>query len=158
MRTTTEIFGTVVTDEVVLDDEGVATSITAPDLSDVDLELAFTERWERTEWFAKDAWLRLKMDVLERKPKDIVEVVDWKTGKVREGAQEYHDQLDIYELGAIVAGFGTAAQGRLVFTDHNVVVGEDRPGLTTEGVEAAKGYWEARVRPMFTERLSGPLS
>lgn len=32
-----EIFGTVVTDEVVLDDEGVATSITAPDLSDVDL-------------------------------------------------------------------------------------------------------------------------
>ncbi len=34
-----EIFGTVVTDEVVLNDEGVATSITAPDLTDVDLVL-----------------------------------------------------------------------------------------------------------------------
>lgn len=129
-----------------------------------EVKLAFNDKWERVPWEASEkwprwelnAWLILKIDVLEKKPRSAVDITDWKTGKLKKGAQEYSDQLDLYELVALLAGFGESAKGVLVFTDHNVVVGADRPGLKAEGVEAAKGYWEARVRPMFTDTLFAP--
>lgn len=45
-------------------------------------ELTLTQDLSPTSWFAKDAWLRSKLDVLHMKD-DKATVLDWKTGKRR---------------------------------------------------------------------------
>ena len=121
----------------------------------VELEFAFTEKWERTEWFAKDAWLRLKLDVLERKATH-TEITDWKTGKLREDDPSYADQLNLYAVAALVAGMGTETKAQLVFTDHGKAVKKPEGTLTLDGLEAAKASWEQRVRPMFMDKFFAP--
>ncbi len=46
----------------------------------VEQELTLNNRFRPTTWFAEDAWLRSKLDVLILHPKTAV-VMDWKTGK-----------------------------------------------------------------------------
>lgn len=49
-----------------------------------ELELAITEAWEPTGWFAKNAWGRAKIDLaITNKEKERVILLDWKFGKWR---------------------------------------------------------------------------
>jgi hypothetical protein len=121
----------------------------------VELEVAFNEKWERVDWFDKAAWLRLKLDVLERKATH-TEITDWKTGKVRDEDQQYADQLNLYAVAALTAGMGTVTKSQLVFTDHGKVVKKKEGELTLDGLEAARQAWEQRVRPMFMDKFFAP--
>lgn len=46
-------------------------------------QIAINNKWERVEWFAKDAYYRVIMDVIALRPSDAV-IGDYKTGKMRD--------------------------------------------------------------------------
>lgn len=120
----------------------------------VELEMAFTEKWRLTEWFAKDAWLRLKVDVVQI-GKGKTTVTDWKTGKLQEG-DKYDDQLNLYALGALAAGFGAKVESQLAFTDHGKIITRPAGKLALPDLKAAMETWEQRVRPMMRDTLFVP--
>ena len=89
-----------------------------------ELEVAFNKNWQPVDWFAKDAWARIKIDALARTGTH-VEILDWKTGKVREGT--YDEQLELYALTAMLM-FPTAEtfNTTLVFVDHGKTIQGDQ--------------------------------
>jgi len=63
-----------------------------------ELEVAFNKDWLPVDWFAKDAWARIKIDALV-KDGDYAYVVDFKTGRMNDG---YEPQLELYSLTAMI--------------------------------------------------------
>jgi hypothetical protein len=63
----------------------------------IELELAVRADWSVCDWFAKDAWLRAKLDTAYVMD-DSWKIIDFKTGKVR---PENVEQLDLYAAVAI---------------------------------------------------------
>lgn len=55
---------------------------------------AFDKDWEETEWFAKDAWCRAKMDVAWRN-KLTANFIDYKTGRIRD---KHDEQANLYAV------------------------------------------------------------
>lgn len=62
-------------------------------------EWAFTTQWTPTSWFGKDAWCRIKTDLVFRNKKELI-IVDHKTGKRRE--DQHQGQLSLYALGGFI--------------------------------------------------------
>lgn len=60
----------------------------------VEQEYTLTSDLKPTTWFAPDAWLRFKLDVLAIRPNGRAIVIDWKTGKRRPD----FDQLEMFAL------------------------------------------------------------
>lgn len=60
----------------------------------VEQEYTLTSDLQPTSWFAPDAWLRFKLDVLVIRGNNTAVVVDWKTGKRRPD----FDQLEMFAL------------------------------------------------------------
>lgn len=65
-------------------------------------EWALTREWERCDWRAKEAWLRLKLDVMVFLSAREAIVIDLKTGR-RDGNQIKHaEQVQLYQLVAFL--------------------------------------------------------
>lgn len=130
----------------------------------VELELAFDRSWKPCEWFAKDTYVRIKVDCL-RLSKDgkTVEVIDWKSGKYHTAAEkpEYMGQLDLYAVAALVA-FPQVEKAlpSLYFMDHEEVMAEDEDGNTVllerKKLVLRQKYWDKRAKPMLTDSLFPP--
>lgn len=60
----------------------------------VEQEYTLNSNLDPTAWFAPDAWLRFKLDVLAIRPNGRAIVIDWKTGKRRPD----FDQLEMFAL------------------------------------------------------------
>lgn len=110
-----------------------------------ELEVAFNREWKPVDWFSKDAWARIKIDALSKQG-DTVRIIDWKTGKVRDG--EYDEQLELYALTALLM-FPTVnlVSSALVFVDHGVVIQGEQ--FTREDLSTLLKRWEDRVTPML---------
>lgn len=87
----------------------------------VEEQLCFTKSLKSVDWFHKDAWLRIKMDVIGRvnpysKLSDqTVNIIDWKTGQY----DVNDDQLKLYNLGAFLKWQYTMdVSSVLVFVDQ----------------------------------------
>lgn len=66
-----------------------------------ELELAFDANWQRTEWYAPDTWLRVKIDVMHELDGPAVrEVLDYKTGRIK--PEEHAESLTLYALGTML--------------------------------------------------------
>lgn len=65
----------------------------------VESEWAFKNDWSRTDWFNREAWLRIKVDAHAfDKPKQL-SIIDHKTGRPKDD----HDlQLSLYALGGFI--------------------------------------------------------
>lgn len=128
----------------------------------VELELAFNADWKRVDWFAKDAWLRVKVDALlppiadQKTPR--VSIIDHKTGKLKE-AGEYNDQLELYGLAGLLAyPVATVAVGELYFVDHGKVIGGESTGgaFPRSKLEFLQKRWVARTKAMLTDTRFQP--
>lgn len=71
--------------------------IAKPGSLHLEQQLALTENFQPTEWFAKDAWLRSILDVLILRG-DTAYIYDWKTGKRRPD----FTQLEMFALQAFI--------------------------------------------------------
>lgn len=124
----------------------------------VELEVAFNSAWKRVDWFASDAWVRIKIDALveptEKEP--TVEIVDHKSGKLKSHG-EYDLQLDLYMLTGLLE-YESAAEGQAAFyfVDHGAVVTPEHGGIPREKVEEQKTLWAQRTRAMLSDTRFDP--
>lgn len=111
----------------------------------------FTREWQLTsgtDW--ENAWLRMRLDALVQNPKEKrVIVIDFKTGKVRDGSSEYRDQVELGAMAALIDFPNMErATTELWFLDHKVVVGGE---VERKNLEPLKRKWELRVKPMLED-------
>jgi len=121
----------------------------------VEMMLCFDKKWQLLrDKFSPAVWLRVKCDVLWRKP-DTIAVVDYKTGRLKTG-EEYDEQLNLYAVGALTAYSADRAESSLLFTDHGDVVARPAGTITREELRDAQKAWEKRVKPMFSDKWHAP--
>lgn len=83
-----------------------------------ELEITLAENLFPTGWFAKNAWLRVKIDVVLTKDKLTALLYDWKTGKVRVDP----DQLRLCAaVLSMVRPHYERFEGKFIYTKHKVV-------------------------------------
>jgi hypothetical protein len=128
---------------------------------------AFTHDWQKTVW---DDWarcvVRIKLDFAHvevipgKKPKKVLIITDWKTGKFREQKnEEYLEQLDLYALaGLLIYPDVDEVWPQLVYTDHNFFYpktsGEIR--YTHKDLKGLKLAWHKRTSPMLRDTRFAP--
>lgn len=121
------------------------------DKAEPELEMAVTDKWAPTTWWASDVWARAKLDAKRVLGGKALEVTDFKTGRYKPGDEGYRLQLELYGV------FTLAAQpefdlvnARLLFTDHGK---EENMEFRRKEFPALKTRWERRVRPMLNDTV-----
>jgi hypothetical protein len=110
---------------------------------------AFDENWEPVDWFAKNAWLRVKTDV-SAMPKNTTVgiIIDHKTGKVKD---DHDDQLSLYAMVFfIMYPKATKVVSRLWYLDEGT---EKCLEFTRDQLPELKKYWTDRVAPMMNDTV-----
>ena len=118
-----------------------------------ELEWAFTSSWTPTGWWDRDAWLRMKLDVLkEEKAPPLVHIVDYKSGKIHD---EHRQQRSLYGLGALQMISLGALSTKLatviaehLYTDSGQQATER---YTLKDLEPLKREWLTRTEKMLTD-------
>jgi RecB family exonuclease len=116
---------------------------------------AFDVKWNEVDWFAKDAWCRVKTDIYSLNlDTNTLLVVDNKTGKIRESHLE---QLALYALGAFLK-FPTVdkVDVRLWYLDSGHEVPEEPKIYDKAEVPKLKTYWLKQVKPMLADARFAP--
>lgn len=114
---------------------------------------AFTEKWEPVDWFAKNAWVRIKIDAFYflLKNRKSASIDDFKTGKPKDHHQL---QLSLYGIGAFEKYPELEeARTRLLYLDHPQKNGAN-PTLeiyTRDELPKMKKAWLKRVKPMLAD-------
>jgi hypothetical protein len=120
-----------------------------------ELEWTFTRDWTPTSWFAKDAWLRMKLDVLtEAAAPPVVTVVDYKSGKIY---PDHSQQRSLYGLGALqLVQIGNLNKGikatkviaEHLYTDTGLTATET---YASKDLEPLRAEWTARIKEMLDD-------
>lgn len=121
---------------------------------------AFDKNWERTDWFAKDAWCRIKVDCHYLTAKKLrgglqettVEIEDYKTGK---WSDTHELQRSLYALGALLI----YPDAVLVRASHIYLDNPGKPEVSTFGpgnLEKLKAEWEKRTKAMLNDKTFAP--
>lgn len=119
----------------------------------VEEQWAFDKNWKSYDWFSKETYCRMMIDVAENylEMGELV-LIDHKTGKVRENHVE---QCGLYALGAFMK-FPDASRivAKLWYLDQGVEVKEvfDRK----KDLPRLKKLWKANVRPMLNDTFFAP--
>lgn len=116
---------------------------------------AFRRDWTPCEWFAKDTWLRVMLDTyytFEFEGDEAAKVIDFKTGKIREG---YGEQLELYALSS----FKKFPDVRFVipelwFIDEGQIVGGTERTMDMPDVQPIyeRGRDEAKLQKKWEKR------
>jgi CRISPR/Cas system-associated exonuclease Cas4 (RecB family) len=126
----------------------------------VELELCFTSDWTVTGWFDKNAWLRVKVDAFVPPAVDgdaECFVVDHKSGKYKPDNVEYNEQLELYNLTALLNNPAAAQSvAVLAFMDHGVIAPKEPVPVVREQVIELQRKWEDRVDPMMRDKRFVP--
>ncbi len=114
-------------------------------------EWAFSASWQPTDWFARNAWLRIKTDLHYMNPETgVLLLVDNKTGKQREW---HNEQLDLYALGALLRPWKPkAVDVRIWYLDLGVELPEQEKLYTHADLPRLKKYWLKEATPMLKDR------
>lgn len=65
---------------------------------EVEGEWAFTVAWENTGYFARDCWVRFKLDAIVKESDTSFRVIDYKTGRSFGNELEHQSQLMLYAV------------------------------------------------------------
>lgn len=117
----------------------------------VENELALSQTWKATGWFADDCWLRVKFDVVLLYGDDTAEVADHKTGK-KYGSSE--EQMELYGVSLMSARKSLKeVRVRLLYVD----VGEQvYATVSRKDVPALRKQWEKRASPLLRDEIFAP--
>ena len=124
----------------------------------VEQEWAFDREWNPVDWRDWNrAWLRIKTDLCANSVEPpVVDIVDWKTGKVHE---EHKQQRSLYALGGLqLVQIGTLAGGskdvqltaRHVYTDTGQSATEK---FTMKNLAPLRREWLARIKQMMADTV-----
>lgn len=121
--------------------------------------------WQRISQFTKNAWGRLKLDVLRFSGKG-AEVIDWKSGNIDKSKgvirerDEYHDSMRAYQLGVLSAfPLVQRCDATMAFLDAPPKL--DNPFKSLKVLERrdlpdAKEAWENKISPMLHDTIFAP--
>lgn len=120
------------------------------------IQWAFREDLTETDWFAKDAWCRVKLDLLYLDDvNDCADVVDYKTGKIYETGKE---QLELYTLGIFWARHWVQnVHPELIYLEQNKIVEHPTKIFNREKhLDQMTARWLQRVEPMLNDTIFAP--
>jgi hypothetical protein len=127
-------------------------------------EIAVDRAWKRVEWFSKQAWGRVKLDVLKLTPKR-AEIIDWKSGnidknkgEIREKA-EYHDSMRLYQITVLSTHPQAEASATMVFLDAPPKMPDPTkslPVLLRKDLARAREEMEKKMLPMMSDTIFAP--
>lgn len=116
----------------------------------VEQEWAFTQDWQPTGWFAKDTWVRVKVDAACLED-DTLYVIDHKTGKEKD---DHKEQLSIYGVaGLIQFPLVQIVSAQLWYLDSGVQTPHE---FSRKELPALKKDWEKQTKAMLTDTRFSP--
>lgn len=125
-------------------------------------EFTFRQDWSPTRWDDwSGAWVRIKADAVVVPVVDQehqrAEVVDFKTGKLKDDLTAYNLQLELYALAGLLA-YPTAERvcTSLVFIDHGKVVPHEQE-FTPKDLKVLQKQWLTRTKKMLNDTAYKPL-
>lgn len=123
----------------------------------VEQEVAVDVEWRPTEYAYDnpDVWARFKLDVLENAGKGVCRVIDWKSGKLREGGA-YDDQVNAYAVAVLSVTEYERAVAVLAFVDHDVVLERPAGAVARHSLKLQQDKWTRAVGPMFRDTTFRP--
>lgn len=118
----------------------------------VEQSWAFNRNWGESRWSEDNTtWLRAKCDAGVHQGDNVIEIVDWKTGK------KYGENEDQVELFALTAMMRYKEAPHVFTTLAYLDGGEEVPGeYSANDREKLKAKWEKKVVPMFTDTVFAP--
>jgi len=124
-------------------------------------EWAFDRMWNPVDWRDwKKAWLRIKTDICaDSVEPPVVDIVDWKTGKVHE---EHKQQRSLYGLGGLqLVKLGALAGGSkdTNLTAQHVYVDTGQSATETytmKNLEPLRREWLSRIKQMMEDTTYKP--
>lgn len=122
---------------------------------------AVDSKWAISDWFAADAWCRIKVDlVVGRKEKNRALMVDFKTGQMRtHRIEEYRMQLELYAIGAFICLDDLEyVECELWYLDQGIIYGGEQDGYvyTAQQANELRKVWASRVQPMLRDKSFKP--
>lgn len=96
-------------------------------------------------------WLRVKLDAYGFPKPGLLEIVDYKTGKVNE--EKGRDQLRLYAAAGLSLWDVERVHARLWYLDVGHEVADT---FDADRLEELQGYWNERARPMLKDRRFSP--
>jgi uncharacterized protein (DUF983 family) len=121
--------------------------------------------WKRVKQFTKNAWARVKLDVLHIAGKT-AKVIDFKSGNIDKAKgiirerEEYHDSMRAYQLVVMATHPQVEKVGAvMVFTDAPPKLADPSktlPVLHRKDFEEAKRQWERKIEPMMNDTIFAP--
>jgi CRISPR/Cas system-associated exonuclease Cas4 (RecB family) len=116
-----------------------------------EMQLAFDENWEPTEWFSPRVYCRVIFDAV--KPElPLLTIADHKSGKKR--PEEHTDQLRLYALAGF-AGWPKAEviNAQIIYLDHAERLSME---FSRDKLDELKQYWGERAERMRNDDLFSP--
>lgn len=113
----------------------------------VEQEWAYDTEWGMSEWFAPDVWGRVKCDAVRFKG-EVLDVIDWKTGKKFGNEVKHIQQGQLYAVSA----FMRYPEVQVVTTDFEYVDKGERlvREYTRDILPKLLTIWDGRLRTMTT--------
>lgn len=129
----------------------------------VETDFVLGRDWSPVSKFAKDAWIRTKVDVLWFKsPKEVL-VIDWKTGGVdKESGKpkadtKYSDQLDVYATVVLSAlPEVESVVTKLIFVDAIKDQEVPRKALLRKDLKKQQAQWAKRTKALLSDEVFAP--
>jgi hypothetical protein len=118
---------------------------------EAELQVAFTQQWERTDWFARDAWCRVIFDALIVTPGSGVMVQEHKTGKPR---ADHTVQATLYAATAqLLVPDADCYEVTINYLDNNPdgPQGVVRHHFPRDLARKQVAVWTDRVAPMLND-------
>lgn len=128
-------------------------------------EWAFNRDWKKVDWFARDAWLRVKMDAhylqsetrtvkKQKVNEDVVVAIDVKSGRVYD---DHEQQRSLYALGSLlVYPSATRVIVKHWYLDQAPGQNEAISEFPADQLPILKREWLARFNPMLNDTRFAP--
>lgn len=113
----------------------------------------FDKNW----WYLEDKWskeiyVRVKTDRVVALEQNVIRVIDYKTGRVKD--RGYEEQLKLYAAGAVSAFDDVdVVETELWYLDHHVTT---RGKFTQAQALAAQRDWDKRVKKLQSDKVYKP--
>ena len=116
---------------------------------------AFDKYWQPVDdWFGRNVWVRIKVDVAEELSDTELLIIDFKTGKIN---GDYEEQLELYALGAFKMYDGLEkVYTELWFLDHGDVIEGPEEGYTIDDVPGLQKDWASRSKKLLNDTRFDP--
>lgn len=126
--------------------------------------IVLDRKWKRVSQYTKDAWARVKLDVLQLTPR-VAKIIDWKSGNIDKSKgvirekDEYHESMRMYQAAVLSCYPQAEASATMAFLDAPPKLDEpfkNLPVLKRIDLRDAQQSIERKIEPMLADRIFAP--